>query len=374
VGDLEQERLAADDALGERLRTAIASLPARSRSRHARPWIEMKPAGKAAPLWELARGTAMVTAAIIAAVVLGNLLVGYRTQRAASQEAPPSSVLTTPLPSGVVDPAQLVDRVLAMTAIVHRADMFATKLTSVADYLGPRVSLGTGVSVPRRLWVVAVVGEVGSSSLTGPGRSATPSQCGLFAYDAETGAGWSSSIGALSMCQPYFARSLTPPDQPVNCAPAAYDNGVPRNYTFSATSPGPVVFTSVRDDAWREPSLVPGSFLAQAPQGTVPYEDAFFLCAFVPPGTTVEKLLATGIGANAAAARADLAIWLRGYHALGGTADGAGHIDVVVEQRAGYEWAYFDWHALVPGGGYVMFTFRDSAGSEVLPWRLANGP
>jgi hypothetical protein len=364
--------LADDDALGERLRAAIASLPARSRSRHPRPWIRVKPAGETTALPELARATAMVAAAIIAAVVLGNLLLGYRTQRAASQEAPRSSVLTTPLPSGVIDPAQLVDRVLAMTAIVHRADMFATKLTSVAEYLGPGVSVGTGVSVPPRLWVVAVVGEVGSSSLTG--RSALSSQCGLFAYDAETGAGWSSSIGSLAMCQPYFARSLTPPDQPVNCAPAAYDNGVPRNNTFSPTTPGPVVFTSVRDDAWREPSLVPGSFLAQAPQGSVPYEDAFCLGAFVRQGPTVEKLLATGIGANAPAARADFAIWLRGYHALGGTADGAGHIDVVVEQRPGYEWAYFDWHALVPGGGYVMFTFRDSAGSEVLPWRLANGP
>jgi hypothetical protein len=372
MADLEQERLADDDALGERLRTAIASLPAPRRSRHLRPWIEVQPAGGTAPLPELARGTAMVTAAIIAAVVLGNLLVSYRTQRAASPEASPSSVLATPLPSGVIDPAPLVDRVLAMTAIVHRVDMLATRLTSAAEYLGPGASFGTGVNVPGRVWVVAVVGEVGSSSLNG--RSATPSQCGLFAYDAETGAGWSSSIGALSMCQPYFARSLTPPDQPVSCAPAAYDNGVPRTSTFSPTTPGPVVFTPVRDDAWREPRLVSGSFLAQAPQGTVPYEDAFCLGAFVRQGPAIEKLLATGIGATAAAARADFAIWLRGYHALGGTADGAGHIDVVVERRAGYEWAYFDWHALVPGGGYVMFTFRDSAGSEVLPWRLANGP
>jgi hypothetical protein len=68
------------------------------------------------------------------------------------------------------------------------------------------------------------------------------------------------------------------------------------------------------------------------------------------------------------------AIWLRGYHAVSGSSDDAGHVDVILEPRAGYEWAFFDWHALVPDGGYVVFRFRDAAGNEILPWRLANGP
>jgi len=121
---------------------------------------------------------------------------------------------------------------------------------------------------------------------------------------------------------------------------------------------------------------VTGAFLAQAPEGSVTYEDAFCLKSFVRQGPAVETLLATGVGAVVPRAMPALewTIWLRGYHAVSGSADGAGHIDVVVEPRAGYEWAFFDWHALVPDGGYVMFRFNDASGREILPWRLANGP
>jgi len=121
---------------------------------------------------------------------------------------------------------------------------------------------------------------------------------------------------------------------------------------------------------------VTGAFLAQAPEGSVTYEDAFCLKSFVRQGPAVETLLATGVGAVVPLAMPALewTIWLRGYHAVSGSADGAGHIDVVVEPRAGYEWAFFDWHALVPDGGYVMFRFNDASGREILPWRLANGP
>ena len=93
-------------------------------------------------------------------------------------------------------------------------------------------------------------------------------------------------------------------------------------------------------------------------------------------GPGVETVLASGVGAAVTGANSPLewAIWLRGYHAVAGSADAAGHIDVVVEPRAGYEWAYFDWHALVPDGGYVMFRFVDASGREILPWRLGNGP
>jgi hypothetical protein len=298
-------------------------------------------------------------------------------QPAAQALAPasPAPVLSspTPLPSGVVDPQPLVQRVRGMTAIVGRVDDVATRLIPGVDFLGPGTIPSPAMNIPATVWVVAVVGEIAPSL----GVMALPtSQCGLFAFTADKGDGWASSSGALAMCQPYFARSLTPPDAPTECAPKTYDNGVPATYGFSATRPGRFSFTSIRDDAWRQPTTVSGAFLERATQGTVPYEDAFCLTAFVRPGPATETLLASGVGAiiPRVLPQPQQAIWLRGYHAVSGSADSAGHIDVVVEPKAGYEWAFFDWHALVPGGGYVMFRFNDAAGREILPWRLANGP
>ena len=279
----------------------------------------------------------------------------------------------TPLPSGVVDPQQLMQRVKGMTGIVLRIDDMATKLMSGADYMGPRNIPGPSMNVPATVWVVAVVGDIAPNFGVMPRPN---SQCALFAYRADTGEVWSSAEGSLSVCQPYFARSLTPPDAPLRCAPVAYDNGLPSYNPFSRTRPGSFGFMVVRDDSWRQPTTVTGAFLAQAPEGSVTYEDAFCLKSFVRQGPAVETLLATGVGAVVPRAMPALewTIWLRGYHAVSGSADGAGHIDVVVEPRAGYEWAFFDWHALVPDGGYVMFRFKDASGREILPWRLANGP
>jgi hypothetical protein len=287
--------------------------------------------------------------------------------------ASPSPVPSpTPLPSGVVDPQPLVQRVKGMTAIVRRIDDVATKLMSSADYLGPGNVPGPSVSVPVTVWVVAVVGDIAPNF----GVMARPnSQCALFAFSADTAEVWSSAEGSLALCQPYFARSLTPPDAPVRCASDTYDNGVSRDNTFSRTSPGPFAITPVRDDGWRQPTIVRGAFLAQAPDNSIPYEQAFCVTAFIRQ-PVVEKLLVSGVGATVPQTLPplDWAIWLRGYHAVSGSADAAGHIDVLVEPRAGYEWAFFDWHALVPDGGYVVFRFNDAAGREILPWRLANGP
>jgi hypothetical protein len=259
-----------------------------------------------------------------------------------------------------------------MTAIVRRIDDVATKLMSSADYLGPGNVFGPSVSVPATVWVVAVVGDIAPNF----GVMARPnSQCALFAFWADTGEVWSSAEGSLALCQPYFARSLTPPDAPVRCTSDTYDNGLPRDNTFSRTSSGPFSITPVRDDVWRQPTIVRGTFLAQAPENSIPYEQAFCVKAFIRQ-PAVEKLLVSGVGAIVPQTLPQLewAIWLRGYHAVSGSADAAGHIDVVVEPRAGYEWAFFDWHALVPEGGYVMFRFVDASGREILPWRLGNGP
>ena len=254
-----------------------------------------------------------------------------------------------------------------------RVDDAAAKLVSTADYLAARTSAVPAVTAPATLWVIAIVGDIRQTwgVLRRPN-----SQCQLSVYWASTGEPWSTAEGSLSMCQPYFARSLTPPDAPVRCAAEAYDNGVSPAYISSRTRSGSIDFTTVRDDAWRQPTIVRGAFLAQAPEGSVQYEDAFCLKAFVRAGPTVEKLLASGVAAAVPSTlpQLDKAIWLRGYHAVSGTADAAGHIDVVLERRAGYEWAFFDWHALAPEGGYVIFRFFDEAGHEILPWRLVNGP
>jgi hypothetical protein len=319
-------------------------------------------------------------------VALALLLAACGDLRAGSQAVAPRTPLptslssstpassSTPLPSGIVDPQPLVQQVEGMNGIVLRIDDIATKLVSAADYLGPDNVPGPSVNVPSTVWVVAVVGDIAPNF----GVMWRPnSPCGLFSFRADSGEIWSAGEGSLAMCQPYFARALTPADAPLRCAPLAYDNGVSRKrQAFSQTRRGPFGFTSIRDDRWRQPTIVPGSFLARAPGGSVPYEDAFCLKALVRQGPAVEMLLASGVGAVVPRAMPPLewAIWLRGYHAVSGSADAEGHIDVVVEPKAGYEWAFFDWHALVPEGGYVMFRFVDASGHEVLPWRLANGP
>jgi hypothetical protein len=281
---------------------------------------------------------------------------------------------STPVPGGVVDPQALVQKVTRLNGIVLRVDDVATKLMPSTDYPTPGASVGLAGHVPTTIWVVAVLGEIRPSF----GVMARPnSPCGLFAFRADTGEIWSTGGGPLSACQPYFARSLAPSDAPVRCAATAYDNGVPRDlFIFSATRPGAFGLSVVRDDRWRQPTSVSGAFLMHSPEGSVTYEDAYCLRAVVRRGPTFETLLASGVGAAVPAALPpfERAIWLRGYHAIAGSADGAGHIDVVVEPRAGYEWAFFDWDTLVPDGGYVMFRFVDASGREVLPWRLANGP
>lgn len=283
-----------------------------------------------------------------------------------------ASATATPLPSGVVDPAPLVQRATRPGTAVARVDDLAVRLTPTADYLGRGVTSGVSTFMPTSVWVVAIIGEIRPTW----GLLQRPNaQCGLFAFRSDTGDVWSTAAGSLSLCQPYFARSLIPPHAAVRCPPSAYDNGVSPAHTFSETRPGPVPLVTVRDDTWRQPSTVPGAFLAQAPEGSVPYEDAFCLRAFVREGPGAQTLLASGIGARwNAAAPFEYAIWLRGYHAVAASADALGHIEVAVEPRDGYEWAFFDWRALVPQGGYVMFRFLDLHGNEALPWRLANGP
>ena len=259
-----------------------------------------------------------------------------------------------------------------MTGVVLRIDDIATKLMPSADYLGNSIVLSPAANAPGTVWVVAVLGELAPSF----GAIAIPNySCGLFAFRADTGEIWSSGGGSLSKCQPYFARSLTPPDAPRRCVSDTYENGLPRDNTFSRTSPGPFTITPVRDDAWRQPTIVRGAFLAQAPEGSIPYLQSFCVKAFIRQ-PAMEKLLTSGVAATLPQTLPplDWAIWLRGYHAVSGSADATGHIDVVVEPRAGYEWAFFDWHAVVPDGGYVMFRFVDASGREILPWRLGNGP
>jgi hypothetical protein len=306
-------------------------------------------------------------------VVFAFALAACGDLQPASQALGPASPSPTPLPSGVVDPQPLLRAAARVNGAVLRVDDAAVKLVSTADYSGGRATVGPGVNAPATVWVIAIVGDIRQTWGLLPRPNA---QCKLYAYWASTGELWSTAEGALSMCQPYFARSLAPPDAPVRCASDAYDNGVSPAYLFSRTRSGPIDFTAVRDDAWRQPTIVRGAFLAQAPEGSVRYEDAFCLRAFVRAGPAVEKLLASGVAASVPSTlpQLDKAIWLRGYHALSGFADEAGHIDVVLERRVGYEWAFFDWHALVPDGGYAIFRFLDEAGHEILPWRLVNGP
>jgi hypothetical protein len=303
---------------------------------------------------------------VLSLVACGDLQPG-------SQALAPASPSPTPLPSGVVDPQPLLRQATRVIGGVLRVDDATAKLVSTADYLGARATVGPGVNTPATVWVIAIVGDIRQTRGVLPRPN---SQCQLSAYWAETGEPWSTAEGSLSMCQPYFARSLTPPDAPVRCAPNAYNNGVSSAYISSRTRSGSIDFTAVRDDAWRQPTIVRGAFLEQAPEGSVRYEDAFCLKAVVRAGPAVEKLLASGVAAAVPSTlpQLDKAIWLRGYHAISGHADEAGHIDVVLEPRAGYEWAFFDWHALVPEGGYVIFRFFDEAGHEILPWRLVNGP
>jgi hypothetical protein len=308
----------------------------------------------------------------LALVACGDLHPGSQALAPASPSVTPVPS-PTPLPSGVVDPKPLVQQATRLNGGLLRVDDVAAKLVSSGDYTGATTTFGPGVSVPGTVWVVAVVGDIRQTWGLLPRPN---SQCQLSAFRADTGELWSTSQGSLALCQPYFARSLTPPDAPVRCAPDVYDNGVMRAGIFSRTRPGAVGFTAVRDDLWRQPTTVRGAFLAQATEGNVSYEDAFCLKAFVRPGPTIEKLLASGVGANVPSTLPPphQAIWLRGYHAVSGSADDVGHIDVVLEPRSGYEWAFFDWHALVPDGGYVVFRFVDASGLEILPWRLANGP
>ena len=312
------------------------------------------------------RRSMVALALVLSLVACGDLQPGSQ----ALAPAPPSP---TPLPSGVVDPQPLLREATRVRGGVLRVDDAAAKLVSTADYLGGRAIAVPAVNAPATLWVIAIVGDIRQTRGVLPRPN---SQCQLSVYWASTGDLWSTAEGPLSMCQPYFSRSLTPPDAPVRCAPNGYDNGVMRDQPFSRTRRGTFALTSVRDEVWRQPTMVRGAFLAQSPEGNVTYENAFCIKAFVRRSPVVETLLASGVGATVPQQMPPLewAIWLRGYHAVSGSADDAGHIDVVVEPRDGYEWAFFDWHSLVPDGGYITLRFLNAAGHEVLPWRLANGP
>jgi hypothetical protein len=312
------------------------------------------------------------TMCVLVLVACGQLQAGSQGVGLASH-SPATVPSATPWPTGVVDPQPLIAQVTRLNGFLLRVDDVGAKLVSIADYTTAATTVGPDVRAPATLWVVAVVGDIRQ------GRGLLPranSQCRLSAFWADTGKVWSVSEGPLALCQPYFARSLTPPDAPVRCTSDTYDNGVSPDQRFSRTRPGSFGFVSIRDDSWRQPTTVRGVFLAQAPETSVPYQQAFCLNSFTRRGPTIETLLASGVGASAPSTMPALewAIWLRGYHAVSGSSDDAGHVDVILEPRAGYEWAFFDWHALVPDGGYVVFRFRDAAGNEILPWRLANGP
>ena len=310
---------------------------------------------------------ALLVALAIVIVGCGDLQTGSRALAPSAVSASP-----TPLPSGVIDPKPLEQRASGLSASVHRVDKVSSTLTSRKAYMDSVHAMTTAIPDPDLIWVIAIIGELTPSfGLIDMGVQ----QCGLFGFDAFTGDGWMSTTGPLANCVPYFKGSITPPDEPVRCPAQPYDNGLPRDSPFTPTHAGDVPLITVRDDAWRQPTTVSGTFLMRAPAGSVVYQDAYCLAAVVRESPAKDTLRAGAVGARVGSIPPlDYAVWLRDLHALRASADGKGHIAVTLERRAGFEWAFFDWSKISTGASYVMFQFIDPSGAEMAPWRLFNGP
>lgn len=282
------------------------------------------------------------------------------------------SASPTPLPSGVIHPQPLIDHDTKLGGIVIRVDKVATKLTTMKDAMDGAATGPTITDAP--LWAVAIVGAIKPEfGVVDTGIAA----CGVFFHDAATGDVRGMRAGSLSLCQPYFAASLAPADAPVHCATNVFPRGVFEHWTaFTATRAGAVRLDVIRDDSWRGPTVASGTFLAQAPEGGNAYLRAFCIAADVRQSPAIEKLVASGLGdlhPDRPFPHDGFALWLRDRHALGAAADGAGHVNVTIEPKAGFEWAFFDWNALVGQAGYVQFRLVDPQGHDALPWIVGNG-
>ena len=287
----------------------------------------------------------------------------------APARASPSSV-ATPLPSGVIDPQPLIERDKTISAVVLRADTVAAKLTTMQAAMA---GSATGPSIDGSpVWAIAIVGQLRPAF--GPIDTGT-SPCGVFFHDASTGDVRGVQMGALATCQPYFKDSLAPADAPLHCSIDHFPPGVFEHFQFNATRPGPQPLYVARDDAWRTPATVAGAFLLGSPEGGDTYLRAYCITAFVHQVTASDPVLG-GMGAvkpDRPLRTNEFAIWLRSYHAISMAADDAGHVTVTIEPRPGFEWAFFDWKALVGTSGYVQFRLVDRSGAEIVPWIVGNG-
>ena len=266
--------------------------------------------------------------------------------------------------------ARLMEQVKSMTGLIRRVDRITATRVKWGEILARSGSQQTGADPNEDIWVIAVVGEVYPSfgvMATGPGA------CGTFFYDL-AGNVKGSGVSSLSGCAPYFTESLVPASAPVVCPPE------PQAYAYDGHGPttkGPVTLTTSRDDAWRQPTVAPGSFLYEFPAGSGGYYETY--CRAEHIVTTSNDPLAArmllGLGSpKATGAPGQAQIWLKGLHAIEAVADG-NSVRVLVEPRQGFEIASFDWPSVKPQNNtYVRFDFVDRSGNPLIPFRIANGP
>ena len=268
--------------------------------------------------------------------------------------------------------ARLMEQVKSMTGVVRRVDRITATRVKWGDILARSGSQQTGADPNEDIWVIAVVGEIYSSSVFGV-MATGPGACGTFFYDL-AGNVKGSGVSSLAGCAPYFSDSLVPASVPVACPPE------PQGYAYDGHGPatkGPVTLSTSRDDAWRQPTVAPGSFLYEFPAGSGGYYETY--CRAEHIVTTSNDLLAArlfvGLGSPKATALPGKAqIWLKDLHALEAVGDG-NSVRVLVEPRKGFEIASFDWASVKPQSNtYVRFDFVDRAGNPLIPFRIANGP
>jgi hypothetical protein len=265
-----------------------------------------------------------------------------------------------------------MDRVRNMTAVVRRVDRIAAAQEKWGDILSRSATQIPGSDPNEVVWVIAVVGDVGPSSLRGgPGPSGYG--CATFVFDGQ-GNGKSSAYSALSGCALYFTDSLVPPSAPVACPPE------PQGYTYDGHGPttrGPVKLTVSRDDRWQQPTVAPGPFLYEVPVGSGGYYETYCRADHIvtTPSDAMTARMLLGLGSpKATGSPGQAQIWLKDLHALEATADGDA-VRVVVEPRKGFEIASFDWASVKPQDNtYVRFDYVDRAGNPLIPFRIANGP
>ena len=136
--------------------------------------------------------------AILAAVAIG---CDVSPPAPAVTTTPPSpSIALAPRPSGVVDPAPLVARVLEMRANVLRADRVGAKLVTWDVFVKDAGAVGP--SPDATVWAVAVLGSIRIDSLI----DLAPAECGVYAFDARTGEMRSFRAGPAAVCAPYLDR------------------------------------------------------------------------------------------------------------------------------------------------------------------------